>query len=337
MNPHFAARRTCIFAGAGFSKALAGVPSQLDLIARLLEWDRHQMSRPHLSKSMRQLMGALRDIELVLSHYHYLAYQVHPRPPGGHRYELMLLRVALASFLDEKSRDFARPDLKTVADLLAGFLERKALKITDVFVVTTNYDFVMERLLREIFGADSYWYPGISRRHKEEAIPIYKLHGSVNWMENRGPISQKETTRPPAQIEILEPSEMHLAPTPRKSTGYIFAKELQKYTPILVPFMFQKTAWLVQNNERWKRLFDCIWDEARQRLLHSRQLMVWGYGLPAADYHLFSMLHTVLAKSRLHCEIVDCSGDTTMIRLGRLFGERTRVLRTDLMRHLLES
>jgi hypothetical protein len=65
------------------------------------------------------------------------------------------------------------------------------------------------------------------------------------------------------------------------------------------------------------------------------RLLFWGYSLPAADYHMFSLLIQVLDRQDASFEIVDKgSGMTNMIRVGELFHERATVSRQGLSSYL---
>lgn len=327
-----ALRRTCIFVGAGSSKALADVPIQSELVDDLLRWHKEVRPRPHLSRSLIGLLDSIKDIELVLSHYHNLGYQSGRH--GPYRYELMLLRVALAAYLSDATRRC--PDFKrtSAVELVATYMRNCGLDRSSLVVITTNYDLVLEGILDAVFGKGSYWYPGVSQPEREGAVPILKLHGSINWMEDRGSAGEKTTTRTTKPFEVLDPSMMELLQNPRSKSGYFFKLQSQKYVPVIVPFMFQKTTWLKDNNEQWRSAFDGVWNNARKQLLQADTLVTWGYSLPAADYHLFALLFDALAKSHMRLEIVDPSPDTRMIRLGKYFHDRTNVCSTDLCTYL---
>jgi len=59
---------TCVFAGAGCSRALFGMPVQAELVDEFVSWDNQGEHGPHLSQSVRQPLCAMKDIELVVSH-----------------------------------------------------------------------------------------------------------------------------------------------------------------------------------------------------------------------------------------------------------------------------
>jgi hypothetical protein len=89
---------------------------------------------------------------------------------------------------------------------------------------------VLERILELRFGAGSWYYPGREDESGiDERIPIFKLHGSINWMEARGPVSNWSAERLDVPDQILGPQEMSLSHA--KSRGCYFVQGQQKYTP----------------------------------------------------------------------------------------------------------
>lgn len=239
----FSGRHTCIFVGAGSSKALFDVPIQSDLIPNLLLWDDRNDNRPHLSQPLRRLLKAIRDIELVLSHYHNLAYQRGAGRNSEYVREFLLLRVALAQYLDDVVRGSALTCTPSAKELLQQFLPGRQLDASNLFIVSTNYDTILEDMLDGIFGSGSCWYPGLSAPSRTDAIPVLKLHGSINWMEDRGHVSKGDLSRTGKPVRIAAPSAMKLKPSSGE-TGYFFEHAAAKYTPIIIPFLFQKDAWL---------------------------------------------------------------------------------------------
>jgi hypothetical protein len=328
-----AGKHTCVFAGAGCSKALFDIPIQAELIDDFISWDMQDEREQHLSQSLRRLLCAIKDIELVVSHYHNLAYPNGKRDPSFIR-ELLFLRVALAQYLDDRMRRSQAQPKVTHARLLAKFMADRGLEASNLVVVTTNYDLVLETLLENIFDTDSYWYPGVSSRPRVQRIPVLKLHGSINWMENRGLASDRSFTRGSQKILIEAPSEMTLTRSPWDDWGHFFENNGTKYTPIIVPFLFQKNAWLKDDNERWKKIFDEVWKEAEELMSNATRLLFWGYGLPPADYHMFSFLYQILHDSTAECKVVDKTRDTNLIKIGELLVKNIGIFRNGLVSYL---
>lgn len=332
-SSHSAGNLTCIFAGAGCSKALFDIPIQEELIDDFISWDMQDTRERRLSQSLQRLLCAIKDIELVVSHYHNLAYPNGKRNTSFIR-ELLFLRVALAQYLDDRMRRSQAQPMVTHECLLAKFMADRSLEASNLVVVTTNYDLVLETLLEQIFGAHSYWYPGVSSRPPVQRIPVLKLHGSINWMENRGPASDRSFTRGSQNILIEAPSEMTLTRSPWHDWGHFFENNGTKYTPIIVPFLFQKGAWLKDNNKRWKGIFDVVWKETEELMSNATRLLFWGYGLPPADYHMFSFIYQILQGCTAECEVVDKTQDTNLIKIGKLLVGNIGIFQDGLVSYL---
>lgn len=329
---------TCVFAGAGCSKALFDMSIQADLIDDLIRWDGQGERERHLSQSLRRLLCAIKDIELVVSHYHNLAYPESAKRNPFFVRELLFLRVALAQYLDDQMRRNHVQSKALHEGLLANYLAARGLNASNLVLVTTNYDLVLETMIESIFGPDSYWYPGVSTRPPVQRIPVLKLHGSINWMENRGMASDCNFRRGSQKILIETPSGMTLTRSPWDQWGHFFENAGSKYTPIIVPFLFQKGAWLKEDNSHWKRIFDEVWKETEELMGNATRLLFWGYGLPPADYHMFSFLYQILDGCSAECEVVDKiskeTPDTNLIKIGELLVKNIGIFRDGLVSYL---
>lgn len=327
-------RRTCIFLGAGSSKALFQVPIQSDLSKDLLAWDLMSKKRPYLSQRLRRLLESVDNLELVFSHYHNLAYNQSSRRDSKYAREFMLLRVALAQYIDELLVEKWGISIQATEELLRNFFADHELRKTDFFVVTTNYDNAIENILEKIFGNGSWYYPAVSNQNRINGIPIFKLHGSINWMENRGDAKQDGFNRSGEPVLIESPSTLKLTKSIGES-GYFFEKDGIKYTPIIIPFVFQKETWLKENNRYWTKLFNETWSKAEYLMKQSSKLLFWGYSLPEADYHMFTLLVQTLENSTANFEVVDIKKEgTNMIRISSLFSERSKIYCKGLEKYL---
>ena len=310
-------RSVCIFAGAGCSRALARLPVQADLARQLADWEGRQ-SHPHFSRELHRLLEKLEDLELILSHYQNRAYPRRGRG-GSYRQDLMFLRVALAGFLDEELQTRADTTVQESAQLLEQFLQNRGFAQEDIFVVTTNYDLVLERIFERLFGPGSWCHPGLTNDSDSPGrIPIFKLHGSINWMEDRGQatiVGASRTSIP----RIVEPSTMSLTPVAVRRSGYYFVKEDRKFTPILIPPLYQKEHWLRQDNEYWSQIFNRTWNDAFRGMGASTSRLFWGYSLPPIDLDMFTRLMSAFeaTPADVQVEIVDERDNTPMIRFGR--------------------
>ena len=326
-SDQMAGRRIGVFAGAGFSKALFNIPIQSDFAASFCEWSLVSDGPDRLSSAMQRLLRAVEDIELILSHQHNLAFPLGEDRCDDQVRALMFLRSALALFLETKTREGGEY-FATREQLFGQFLAQRGITASDLFVVTTNYDLAVEHVLDTTFGLGSYWYPSVQT--EAPGIPVFKLHGSLNWMENRGSTDQVGFARArlahpapiagsPGHVVVEPPSRMTLKPSNADAWGYSFEATGSKYIPILVPFLFQKDEWLSKNNPLWSKRFEELFTASRQAMSAATTLFFFGYGLPAADHHLFSLLLRTLEGCASQCEIVECGETrTNLIRLAKL-------------------
>ena len=149
------------------------------------------------------------------------------------------------------------PELETFWDILFGAL-------TDVSVVTTNFDILAERGLRHVprprakrpgfhygFGPESFaggGYPSYAHIQKIGAVgnvPLFKLHGSVSWSVRDGELVKYHDCRPAI-----------------------------RGNPAIVAPLVEKTV---------PEYLRPIWAAACQHLARARTWVVVGYSLPWYD------------------------------------------------------
>jgi len=319
-------RTTCIFVGSGFSKAIFGQKLQHGFTEDLLTLP---VARQFLGDELILLLEKIRDIELVMSHFHNLAYssQRADNPKRNqHIRDIIFLRTAIAVYFRARFHDLTSDYTNVHKPLLATFFERNQFTTNDIFFVTTNYDLGIETLIKDMFGEAEYYYPGegfSKQRSINNAIPIFKLHGSINWMENRGPISEElflNSYRDDLRVETEILGSLETAPLPRSQKLSLQHPNGHKYTPILIPFFYQKDEWLAQN-KGWQLLFTITWNQARIYMENATRVFFWGYGLPPADHYLFTFLLNIIEARVPHCTVVDSSPDkpldTMLARLLR--------------------
>lgn len=319
-------RTICIFIGSGFSKAIFGQKLQNEFTDDLLAFPQ---AREFLSDELTQLLEKIKDIELVMSHFHNLAYSdqsKHNPKLKQHIRDILLLRTAIAVYFRDKFYNLSSEYDNYNKPLIQKFFEQNHITRDNVFFVTTNYDLAIERMIEDSFGETEFYYPSKAFSNQpstDRAIPIFKLHGSINWMENRGPSSKEgfsNSYRNNLRIDTHILKVLKTAPLPESRQFSLQHNNGSKYTPILIPFLFQKPEWLKQN-EGWKRLFYTTWELTRCYMGKAEAIYFWGYSLPPADHYLFTLLLNIIAPRTKSCIIVDWSPDrplsTTLVKLLR--------------------
>lgn len=325
---------TCLFLGSGFSKALFNIPIQADFVKKFLDWSHQADRHPYISPDLQEMLTQLDDIELVFSLFFELSISTsEPEEKINYIRDMMLLRTAITIYL---SGQVNSDSVAQATKLMRRYLKRNNISEKDLFIVTTNYDLAAELILENIFGARSYRYVGdATPAANPSTIPVAKLHGSINWMENRGPFNDSTFYRR-KEMEILNPNDLEACPAGWHHSGYFYKVKNDKYTPILVPFLFQKNEIMYENNKKWNLLFSNIKAETYDFLCRARKIHFWGYGLPAADFHMFSFLYGIIKNHDIDIEIVDPScHDTNLIKLSKLIpAERVMLHRLGLNEYM---
>ena len=135
--------------------------------------------------------------------------------------------------------------------------------------ITFNYDTLLEDALEELNLSFSYGSWISRKQHKgrqslAEAIPVYKLHGSVNWTRTRGKINQIAAVK----------------------TYDDLAKDARM--PVLVP-------------PTWKKVFEkeieSVWQEAIEKLNTATRIIIIGFSMPPTDMHFKYLLAAGLKQN----------------------------------------
>ena len=153
----------------------------------------------------------------------------------------------------------------------AGWLETTTL-------ISLNYDIHMDNALiraRRQFGVDLDYGTDFANfdhdddwtRPGSQSIPLYKLHGSLNWLYC-----------PRCTAVTLTPKEKGILS--RRGRGRCGCKE--ELAPIIVPPSFFK--------EMSNFHLQTIWRKAEHALLSAKKIVFCGYSLPDADMHIKYML-----------------------------------------------
>lgn len=305
-------RRVGIFAGAGASRALFGQKVTKELAADFLGWMKSaECGADYLPDEIRTLLqheGS--NFELVMSHWQNIASAIMAakrnsrKPPADVQdlskwpEEFMVLRVGLARYFE---REFAKED-KTVRsgiELLRRWCKAARVRAGDLFIVTTNYELGLERAVQDIWGtADTraFWYPGWEEDQGSHAVPIFKLHGSLNWLECRGSSGDRSCRKRRRDLwQERLPVSLDRLPD-LDEWRRTFSHGDKKWTPVMVPFVHHKDHWTQNDNEFWKELFDGVWGRARDMLESAEPLHFWGYSLPEADHPMSTMLWRALRR-----------------------------------------
>lgn len=184
--------------------------------------------------------------------------------------------------------------------LMTQIFQREIASGNEVSIVTFNIDLLLENALERLAHSrpgspwglgDAYGFStspkparGSSNVFEWEGdsatrIPIYKMHGSVNW------VFQTRGYYPPADLvgksgrdlwliedRELEGSRLRVRSSARggRSVWYAF--------PLIVPPVYEKHAFIRMHLQE-------VWDKAEQALTAASKVVFWGYSFPVADIH----------------------------------------------------
>jgi hypothetical protein len=132
--------------------------------------------------------------------------------------------------------------------------------------ITFNYDTLLEDALIDLrlpvtYGSKIGAHPSLDEQQAKPSIPIFKLHGSVNW----------------ARIEPTSSGNSHSLKA-FKSYDELLENKL---TPELIP-------------PTWKKIFEnqlqAVWEEAIQKLQTATRIIVIGFSMPPKDLHFKYLL-----------------------------------------------
>lgn len=348
---------TCLFLGSGASHALAGIPMQREFLCSVLTKERARWIDDDCkikdfdmkigNSELSSWMLNVGDIELCMSHLHNVAYtnsQSNESLSAAEKHArraIVNLRAAVADYLRK---------VKLKRDINKKFydwIKKMNGENTPLMILTTNYDLVLEKMLSEnsmgwcypnipVSGGKNEYYPDspTTSNNRREPIPIYKLHGSISWLEERLINGEQLRSLHPPEVDPLPVSSR--LKKPGKENGpwaYLFKWKGRLYNPILVPFLFQKDDWL--EHGRWGKIFKTHWEGAKKHLSENRLQKIYflGYSLPQADYHMLSWLLNLLRNSKNPNITIVCKGENERLeKVLRPF--QPRVCRCGLERFL---
>jgi hypothetical protein len=193
----------------------------------------------------------------------------------------------------------------------ANFINRVHKRFDkDVAFVTFNYDVALDLCLLAAYGQVSYCLSGLPS--DADAIPVCKLHGSVNWA-----IHPSTRTFDVVQLgKFLKPlSAQH---TRGDKLRLRFSSDFNtrfggKYRPIIVPPTWNKTA--------RHRSIPHVWSSASHYLRNATHIYVIGYSLPSSDaffQHMFAL--STMQNDRIRRLVVTDIDDNVEKRFHALIG-----------------
>lgn len=318
---------TCLFLGSGASNALADIALQKDFLKEILNKDHKGWIEESGVGKIKQTkfsdwLVSVNDIELCMSYLHNVAYTTPKKAKNGKQLSYKAahinLRTAVVDYLEQKSElnkksHSAKNTWRKFCSWLKCLQKRR-----QIVMLTTNYDLLIEIAIENL-GNDKnkYYYPKINianraKKHKN-AIRIYKLHGSINWMEKRhrgkqsnGKYDIKGNRYGRLKVDLhIDRKKIYPKPITKSKKSriyYVFGNEKKFYTPIFIPFFIQKKQWL---GERWGSIFKPHWQDAEKFLKNKiKEIYFIGYSLPTVDHNILQFLIDIFGRNSLRIKIV---------------------------------
>ena len=175
----------------------------------------------------------------------------------------------------------------------------RELRRGTVSVITFNHDLLIENALATLartrhggawcfehaYGIDfadliadpsaeyEWSCPGRRDRH----VPIYKLHGSCNW------VYRTKNVYPSSQVArgdraILLWTNTHISQSVRMTASSSPGRTAWYMWPLIIPPVYEKHSYITGGLKR-------VWDNAGDALRSATRVVFWGYSFPRADLH----------------------------------------------------
>ncbi|RLW63949.1 MAG: hypothetical protein B6D73_14265 [gamma proteobacterium symbiont of Stewartia floridana] len=174
---------------------------------------------------------------------------------------------------------------------LLKFLTSEAVPQQTTSIITFNYDIAIDMALCKSGLGPDYGIPPDSG--DQEPIPLYKLHGSLNW-------ALRKDTGSVHPLQLNQYFREYSAPgndgssTCKIKIGSQLKDYFTRYTDVKVedePFIVPPT-W---NKADYHQALSTIWSKAAQHLSEAKSIFIIGYSLPETDafFRLLYALGTV--------------------------------------------
>jgi len=157
--------------------------------------------------------------------------------------------------------------LQTLIEALKGKGNLKA-------IISFNYDTSVEKILERI-GIESYYPLPTNRQLSEDAIPVIKLHGSLNWQTDN-------TSDPP--IRDLPPSQI-------ADMDHDY-KRRYKQPEVIGPTFFKQEITSDIEKDFRARFYKHLWSFAWDCIKTTKYVIFVGFSFPQTDFHAAALFRT---------------------------------------------
>jgi hypothetical protein len=271
-----------VFTGAGFSRAfnlpLSSELWDLGLVANggaagaglLLDDGRKSYPLKYF------ITKPVPDVELLLTcceAYLDTLYRVFPETDGLPRMYRDHYLANLAMHIEARTEAVEAQDS---GQKLAAWFSRVPREIP-IAVLTTNYDRAFERILKA--SGAGYIYNG----GYDIAVPVKKIHGSVNWIKGPpGLVRHSDKWKP---LSIYRGHDFEIYNFELEPISWIAGEVV----PVIIPPTIRKD---------YQGHFEHLMREAYQYLDKARRILILGYSFPTADLVVEKLFRNAVAGAR---------------------------------------
>jgi hypothetical protein len=299
--------RTVYFLGAGFSRAL-GLPNTAELLTEV-----HKLAQTQNLAIERKLRAAYQyfypeeadafvpevvDFFSVLRAYEDvsgIADSGAPRFPGGFAHPGLLteLRLVVVRLLSERLRQIEVPP--------GGWAPVEQMLRPGNVVITSNWDLFVEWYARRrgtrlrLGGAPD-----------DKTLTVIKLHGSVDWTEQRfrkpgtsdtdyAVVRELQNSKPRHTIKIRTGDMLRIRAVESMSRSWQFIKA-RTQRPHMIMMSQGKTVDMGP--------IQSMWDDAYAALCAANELQIIGYSLPVDDIEIRTLLRAGVSRGNVRPTVI---------------------------------
>jgi NAD-dependent SIR2 family protein deacetylase len=177
--------------------------------------------------------------------------------------------------------------------------------------ISMNYDIVLDKAIRAAGYGLEYGFYGRHGDHfkSKERVPLYKLHGSLNW--SLCPLC--------GEISEHEEKVAHLLFKESNVISCLNCRGENSQTVIIAPTLYKSYGISRLQN---------IWDGAGEAVSQSDRLVIIGYSLAPADTSIIATIKRALNTENKDREIIVINPNQRACeRYRQIFGEKCRITR----------
>lgn len=294
-----------LFLGAGFSAAVAGIPTMADLTKKVKTKILNDFKESIVDHYKNEIPDQLKDdVEAMLS---YLSADL-PWKSKVQQYEnLALYEKIVEKIVDVISSETSKNNVcyksGYVYDFFSKFMENKENSI-----ISLNYDVLCENFIQEIDGYDTdfsrlYGAPityvgsrihgGGFLRYPSSEISLIKLHGSINWK----------------WCGLSDNDQIYFSGKELLGNVWDEGQSSAGLRTCIVPPVMDKS--LFYGNVTLRTL----WEIAAQKISSADRIFIIGFSFPQTDYPVRFLFQSALRQCNAKIYVINNASGKTLNEL----------------------